>query len=82
MTDTTEKRSAPRHRVLKGGTISFGGAGLDCTVRNVSDTGAGLDLAEVEQIPPSFKLAIAADNFLRRCRMVWSKGRRIGVKFE
>ncbi|MBI3700016.1 MAG: PilZ domain-containing protein [Afipia sp.] len=78
----TEKRNAPRHRVLKGGTISFGGAGIDCTVRNMSDSGAGLDVAEIEKIPPSFKLAIAADNLLRRCQMVWSKGRRVGVKFD
>ena len=28
------KRTAPRHRVLKAGTIEFGGGGISCTVRN------------------------------------------------
>lgn len=30
------KRSAPRHRILKAATISFGGGAISCTVRNLS----------------------------------------------
>ena len=37
-------RKTQRHRVLKVGTISFGGGGITCTVRNLSDTGAALDV--------------------------------------
>lgn len=78
----TEKRAEPRHRVFKGGIISFEGTGIGCTVRNLSQSGAALDVADTERLPPSFKLAIEADNFLRPCRLVWSAGRRIGVAFE
>lgn len=78
----TEKRAQPRHRVFKGGIISFEGNGIDCTVRNISRSGAALDVASAERLPPSFKLAIEADNFLRPCRLVWSAGRRIGVTFD
>lgn len=78
----TDKRTTPRHRVFKSGIISFDGAGIDCTVRNVSDGGAQLEVASLQGIPQSFKLAIAADNFLRRCRMVWTTNRRIGVTFD
>jgi hypothetical protein len=78
----TEKRSEPRHRVFKGGSISFDGAGIDCTVRNLSDHGAGIEVASARGVPQSFKLAIAADHFLRRCRLVWNSGRKIGVSFE
>lgn len=77
-----EKRADPRHRVFKGGIISFEGNGIDCTVRNLSRSGAALEVADVAQLPPSFKLAIEADNFLRPCRLVWSAGRRIGVAFD
>jgi len=35
-----EHRIAARHRVLKGGRIQFGGGSIDCTVRNISETGA------------------------------------------
>lgn len=78
----TEQRTEPRHRVFKGGVISFDGAGVNCTVRNLSGKGAGLEVENVQGIPQSFKLAIAADHFLRRCRLVWNSGRRIGVSFE
>ena len=40
-----DKRSAPRHRVLKAATISFGGGAISCTVRNLSVTGASLEVA-------------------------------------
>jgi PilZ domain len=77
-----EKRTEARQRVFKSGVISFDGAGIDCTVRNISGSGAQLEVADTDSIAPSFKLAIAADNFLRRCRLVWNAGRRIGVAFD
>ena len=80
--DIKEKRTEPRHRVFKGGIISFEGTGIDCTVRNISDSGAALDVVGVERLPPAFKLAIEADNFLRPCRLVWNAGRRVGVAFD
>jgi hypothetical protein len=77
-----EKRAAPRYRVLKGGTIAFGGNGVACTVRNLSSDGAGLDLANGASLPPSFMLVIEADQFIRRCHRVWSSDKRIGVAFD
>ncbi len=78
-----EKRAAQRYRVLKRGTIAFGGGGgVDCTVRNLSSNGARLDVASPIGLPPSFMLVIEADQFIRRCRPVWSADQRIGVAFE
>ena len=77
-----EKRSAPRHRVLKGATIAFGGSGVECTVRNLSSSGAGLDVANPAGLPPSFTLVIETDQLIRRCRPVWSRDKRIGVAFD
>jgi hypothetical protein len=77
----SEKRKSPRHRVLKAGTISFGGAGISCTIRNLSDDGAALDVTSPIGIPPEFVLVIEADNATRQCRVVWRKERRIGVIF-
>ncbi len=79
---TTEKRAAPRYKVLKGATIAFGGNGVACTVRNLSSSGAALDLASGVSLPPSFMLVIEADQFIRRCHPVWSNDRRIGVAFD
>jgi hypothetical protein len=77
-----EKRAARRYRVLKGVTISFNGNGIPCTVRNLSSGGAAIDLAERAELPPSFTLMIESDQFIRRCRPVWSNERRIGVAFN
>jgi hypothetical protein len=77
-----ERRSEPRRRVFKGGLISFGGAGIDCTIRNISSNGAALDVASIVGIPRSFQLAIEADHFLRPCRLVWNNDRRLGGMFE
>ena len=82
---TIEKRAAPRHRVLKGATIAFDGNGVPCTVRNLSSGGAALDLAGLANrisLPPSFMLVIEKDQFIRRCRPVWSNDRRAGVAFD
>jgi hypothetical protein len=77
-----EKRSAPRYRVLKGATITFGGNGVDCTVRNLSSSGAAIEVANPVGLPPSFMLVIEADQFIRRCRPVWRSDKRIGVAFD
>ncbi len=78
-----EGRRAPRHRVLKAGTISFGGgAGISCTIRNLSDTGAALEVTSPIGIPHEFVLVIEADSSTRQCRVVWRKEHRIGVTFS
>jgi hypothetical protein len=77
-----EKRSAPRFKVLKGATIAFGGNGVECTVRNLSSSGAALDVANPARLPPSFTLVIETDRLIRRCRPVWRSDKRIGVAFD
>jgi PilZ domain len=77
-----EKRATRRHRVLKGATIAFGGNDVACTVRNLSSTGAALDLASGMSLPPSFMLVIETDRIIRRCRPVWSREKRFGVAFD
>jgi hypothetical protein len=80
--NTIEKRTARRFKVLKGATIAFDGNGVACTVRNLSSSGAAVDLANAVSLPPSFMLVIEADQFIRRCHPVWSNDRRVGVAFD
>ncbi len=75
----TPPHIAQRRRVLKAGSIQFGGGAIDCTVRNVSETGAAL---EVVTIPDRFSLAVPTDQLKRPCRIIWRKPGRIGVTFE
>jgi PilZ domain len=75
-----EHRVAPRHRVLKGGHILFGGGSIDCTVRNLSETGAALEVTTPLGIPSEFLLE--TDGVQRPCRVVWRKEKRIGITFD
>ena len=78
-----EKRTFPRHRVLKQGTIAFrGGGGIDCMVRNLSFGGVRLDIVNPVGLPSSFTLVIVSDHFLRDCHAVWSREQKIGVAFD
>jgi hypothetical protein len=78
----SEHRIAQRHRVLKAGTIEFGGGAIDCTVRNVSDTGAALEVVTPLFIPDDFTLVFQTEHVKRPCHIVWRKERRIGVRFK
>jgi hypothetical protein len=78
--DDDEHRIATRHRVLKAGSIQFGGGSIDCTVRNISDTGAALDVTSPLGIRAQFTLVADGNHHL--CRVVWRKEKRIGVTFE
>jgi hypothetical protein len=78
----TVPRLAPRRRVLKAGSIQFGGGAIDCTVRNVSETGAALEAVTPLFIPDRFSLAVPTDQLKRPCKVVWRKQVRIGVTFE
>lgn len=77
-----ERRASPRRRVLKSGTLAFGGGGIDCTVRNLSAAGARVDIASPIGLPDNFLLVIEADQFTRRCRPIWKTERQLGLAFE
>ena len=51
-------RIAPRRRVLKAGSIEFGGGAIDCTIRNISETGAALEVVSPLYIPDRFTLVV------------------------
>ena len=76
-----ERRASPRQRVFKAGSIEFDGGGVDCTIRNMSLAGAGLDVASPAGIPHEVTLNILTCNLRRRCHIIWRKERRIGVRF-
>jgi hypothetical protein len=75
------KRAALRQRVLKSALIEFNGGVIDCAVRNVSETGAALEVASLLGIPETFNLVISGDHSSRPCKVAWRKHKRIGVTF-
>jgi hypothetical protein len=77
---TSEQRRRIGHRLRRTGTITFAGSGHDCTVRNISGTGASLDISDRISIPPHFRLLVGGV-IDRTCRVVLRKPGRIVVDF-
>jgi len=74
--------SGPRQRVFKAATLEFkNGGGVSGLVKNLSGSGATLQVENVLGIPDEFYLVIGSDHFKRACRTAWRKPNRIGVKF-
>lgn len=69
-------------RTFKGGSIIFGLVpGIDCVIRNLSDTGASIEVASPVGIPDDFTLLIRPETIKRHCRVEWRLANRIGVQF-
>jgi PilZ domain len=75
-----EHRITTRQRVLKAGTIEFGGGAISCIVRNISATGAALEVTSQLGIPAQFTLVTEGNHL--PCHVVWRKEKRIGVAFD
>jgi hypothetical protein len=77
----TERRIAQRHRPLKAGKIilNHGSSVIDCTVRNVSATGALIAVVNAATIQPEFELRF--DGSARSCVVAWRRMNVLGVKF-
>jgi hypothetical protein len=75
--------SPTRRRVFKAGQIAFnsGRSTFDCTVRSLSNDEATLEVVSSADIPEQFKLAIAAGDFSRACRVISRSGNRIEIAF-
>jgi hypothetical protein len=78
-----DTRVAPRVRVAKSALIEHGGDKTPCIVRDLSVSGAALELNFITvQLPPQFNLLIPEDGLKLPCQVVWRRGFRIGVQFE
>ena len=79
-----ERRADARQRVLKGAMLSFnkGYSAFECVVRNVSDKGAKLSLAETFSLPASFDVRIAGDETSRKAHVRWRTMTALGVEFD
>jgi PilZ domain len=76
------RRIVPRRRILKAGSIECGGEVIDRTVRNLSETGAALEVVSPLFIPDRFTLIVQTEQLKRPCQIVWRKAKRIGVAFK
>jgi hypothetical protein len=76
-----QKKRAPRYKVAKPGIIEFDERAVDCLVRSLSETGAGIDVVNQLGIPSKFKLLIPGDGLSLLCHVAWRRDHKMGVAF-
>ena len=76
-----ERRETSRLRLLNSGKILLGKASVPCTVRNLSDGGARLQVQSTFGLPSAFDLTYD-DNPPRHCRVVWLDATTLRVEFQ
>jgi hypothetical protein len=74
-----ETRIALHYRVVKAGTIEFGSSSINCMVRNLSTTGAALEVSNQIRHPCEITLVGPQDELDLPCNVVRRSGYRIGV---
>ena len=77
-----EKRLSPRRNTMIEATIVFqaGRVRMDCIIRNLSETGAKLEVASVGGVPNTFDL-ITPGHRPHACRVAWRSLKEMGVEF-
>ena len=54
-----------------------------CTLSDISDTGARIDVETAEDLPDQFMLLLSGNGSPRRkCRVIWRQPTQIGVNFD
>lgn len=79
-----ERRAEHRLRTLKSGKVVRGAmfSSTDCDIRDLSAAGCRLSVDNPFHIPERFELALNATGEHRPVRVIWRRGREIGVAFE
>lgn len=82
--DGAERRSDQRHRVLKGGTLHFnkGYSSLECVIRDLSATGAKIQMGETFGVPSRFTMSVSGEDTRVEASLRWRNSRNIGLSFS
>src|SRR5687768_16180683 len=78
-----EDRISPRRRNLKAGKALLSASTLvDCTIRELSDTGVCLEFGRMTTITTEFKLRIVAADQTKPVELAWQRGMTAGDRFQ
>ena len=78
-----ERRRFPRINLFKGAKVYLvGRPPLSCTVRDLSNHGAGLQFRSTADLPAEFDLSFDTGRTVRQCRVAWQTRTAVGVSFQ
>ena len=79
-----ERRALGRTKIHRGALLFFNEkAGvLPCTVRDVTNVGAGIRTQDLKLVPVEFALSFDSFRTVRMCRLIWRDSDFLGVAFQ
>ena len=79
-----DRRDGRRSRTFKGCRIVFNGgySTFECTIKNISPSGALLRFGDVVGVPNRFELELEAGRPRKKCVVRWRSGSLMGVSFD
>ena len=82
--ETANRRSQQRTRCLKEGKIIFGNGTfvVDCTIDNISETGAHLRVQGSSPLPKEFLLVEPSRNIVHKAEIMRRTPKGVGIKFN
>ena len=82
--NSTDGRGAPRQRTLLSGKIVYGEGAYtyDCTIREISTSGARIGIAGAIVIPKAFFLIDHKRATAFEAELVWRNGTQAGLRFH
>ena len=85
----SNRRTARRFRALKGARVILAnsGAGIDCVIRDMSDSGALIQFSDIQfsdpaPMKPAFELYLKAENKCVPIKIAWQRGSDVGIEFR
>jgi PilZ domain len=83
MVQEKNQRSHPRNRLLKEVKLLINppNGAVSATVRNVSQTGARLELGAEMLLPLTFIINFVSDRQMQEAEVIWQRGKLVGVSF-
>jgi hypothetical protein len=81
--DWAERRNSERKRTLLQGRVVFNNrfSTIECTVKDLSGTGAQIVFEHPTEIPRQVELEIPSRGLAVRCEVRWSRDKRHGLMF-
>lgn len=79
-----ERRSIARTTISKNALLFFDAQRgvFSCRVQDITNSGAGLELSNVNLLPMDFELTFDKFHTVRECRVIWRHGDFVGVAFQ
>ncbi|MGO8800552.1 MAG: PilZ domain-containing protein [Roseiarcus sp.] len=78
-----EARRSKRARTFLHARLSYGDGAIstECTVNQLSDVGARINVAGSVALPDMFEIAIPQKGISARAKLIWRKDDQVGVDF-